>query len=147
MTKSDKVLWTISAIVLIAIVIALVKQFVPSPDPVSKPKSRPAPTTVSNTYINQYAGGYTVEVIGYTADDIESYVLRRDGTVKWMWILPDASQGARVDSEKSGSWTASEGKIVISIRGNTGTIREEFRMRSGRFYSTTSTDRYLKPTE
>ena len=109
--------------------------------------SNSSSTPVSNTWISKYAGGYTVEVSGYSGGDIESYVLRNNGTATWLWIVPDASQGARTESKKSGSWTASEGSIRISIRGNTGMIKEDFKMRNGRFYSTSSSDRYLKPTQ
>lgn len=145
MKNSVKVLWAISAIVTILIVVALVKEVAPSPGPTTKPTPKSAPVT--NPYLSKYAGGYTVEVTGYSGGDIESYVLHSNGSAKWMWIVPDASQGARVDSEKSGSWTASDGVIAISIRGKTGTIKEDFRLRGDRFYSTTSSDRYLKPTQ
>ncbi len=105
----------------------------------------PAVTKTVNKYIYLYAGSYYVRIDGMGAGEAEEvFVLHKDGTAKWIWIVPDRSAGAKVDSEKSGSWTASGGRIVISVQGNTGVITEEFNQNGGRFQSTTSRDRYLK---
>jgi len=145
MKKPERILWVLSALIVVLMVIALVKRF--GPDPSSKPDLTPIAPVESNPYLSKYAGGYTVEVIGYTGTDIESFVLRKDGTATWMHIVPDAAKGARTDSKKYGTWKASEGKIVISIKGNTGTVTEEFNYRNEKFRSTISAGRYLKPTE
>ncbi len=60
-----------------------------------------------------------------------------------IFIVPDDVKGARTDSKKYGTWKASEGKIVISVKGNTGIITEEFNYRNDRFRSTISAGRYL----
>lgn len=84
-----------------------------------------------------------MEVVGYTGTDIESFILRKDATATWMMIVPDATKGARTESKKYGTWTAAENKVVISIKGNTGTIIEEFNYRNDKFRSTISAGRYL----
>lgn len=142
---TKKIVGTVSLVVLILIVIALVRGF--GSDPAELRDSEPAVSKVSDTFLLKYAGGYSVEVDGYSDTDKESYVLRKNGTVTWMLIVPDASQGERTASEKYGTWTATEGNIVISIQGNTGTITEEFNYRNDKFHSTLTAGRYLKPTE
>lgn len=142
---SKKIVGAVSLVVLIIIVIALVNGF--GSDPAAIPDLKPAASTVHNAFLSEYAGEYTVEVDGYSDTDKESYVLRKNGTATWMLIVPDASQGERKASEKYGTWTATEGNIVISIQGNTGTITEEFDYRNDRFRSTISAGRYLKAIE
>ena len=112
------------------------------------PKPSPAPAAVVNTFVTQYAGVYTVALIESSSDEArEVYELKEDGTAKWMWIVPDAEQGVKVDYEKTGAWTASEGRIEISVQGNSGMITEVFELRSGSFYSTKESDRYLKQNQ
>ena len=142
---SKKIVGAVSLVVLIIIVIALVKGF--GSDPAAIPDPKTAASTVNNAFLSKYAGGYSVEVDGYSETDKESYVLMKNGTAAWMLIVADASQGARTASKKYGTWTATEGNIVISIQGNTGTITEEYDYRNDRFCSITSSGRCLKPTE
>ena len=142
---SKKIVGVVSLVVLIIIVIALVKGF--GSDPALIPDLKPADSTVNNAFLSEYAGEYTVKVDGYSDTEKESYVLRKNGTAAWMLIIADDSQGARTASEKYGTWTATEGNIVISIQGNTGTITEEFNYQNDRFLSILTAGRYLKPTE
>src|SRR5690606_39157978 len=75
----------------------------------------------SSPFIKEYAGGYMIEVNDAPSNqNAEGYALRTDGTAKWMWIINDGSGGANIQSEKSGTWTASDGRIIVSINGNSG---------------------------
>lgn len=141
MKSQRRLLYTLLVIVVLAMVATIVKRSVTPRDPLPDPKPR---TTIEvNGYHTKYAGGYTVEVVGYTGTDIESFILRKDATATWMMIVPDATKGARTESKKYGTWTAAENKVVISIKGNTGTIIEEFNYRNDKFRSTISAGRYL----
>jgi len=101
----------------------------------------------NNKYFVEYAGGYTIEIIGYSSnDEAELYVLHLNGKAKWMLISNDRSGKAKIMSEKSGSWTADEGRMKITIQGNTGPIVEEYLLKNGKFVNTISEDRYLQRT-
>ena len=100
---------------------------------------------IVNPYHEKYAGGYTIEVKGYTSDtDAELYVLHKSGSAKWMLITVQPGRQAKVVSEKMGTWNASVDKITISIKGNTGLIVEEYSLIGGKFIFG---DRSLKKTE
>ena len=101
-----------------------------------------------NKYLATYSGGYTIEILGYSSDDdVEAYALHENGKAKWMLIVNDGYGDAKIMSEKSGVWIASEGKIKITIQGNTGSIVEEYVLKNGNFVNTLSEDRYLKRTK
>jgi len=101
----------------------------------------------SSTYLSKYAGGYTVKVPNVSTDDeVELYLLHKNSKAKWMWIVNDGYGNANIKSEKTGTWTAELNKIIINIRGNTGTIKEEFIMKNGQFHDT-FTNRYLERTK
>lgn len=100
---------------------------------------------VSNPFVQKYAGGYMIEVRGISSDrDAEGYALRKDGTAKWMWIVNDGNGGANIQSEKTGTWTASDGQITVSINGNIGIIEETWQLKNDMFYDTNNPNRYLK---
>lgn len=144
--KTQKIiLYVLIALVLVAMVPAIIKKLNSPSEPL--PDSTRLTSVEINSYHTKYAGGYTVEVVGYTGSGTESFILRKDGTATWMLIVPDATKGARTEAKKYGTWTASENKVVISIRGNTGLIKEEFNYRNGKFRSTVSAGRYLKSTK
>lgn len=90
---------------------------------------------INDEYIEKYAGGYEVEVKGISSyNSVEVYILRKDGSAKWMYILNDGNGGANVDSEKDGKWEATKTSITIDINGNTGLITEKFNLKDGEFY-------------
>ena len=64
-----------------------------------------------------------------------------------MWIKNDGNGNAKIMSKKNGIWTAEEGKIKITIQGNTGPIVEEYVLKNGKFVNTLSEDRYLQRTK
>ncbi len=100
---------------------------------------------VVNPYHEKYAGGYMVEVKGYTSDtDAELFVLHKSGSAKWMWIMVQSDGKTKIVSEKTGTWNASEDKITISVKGNTGLVVEEYKFIGGKF---SLGDRSLKKTE
>ncbi|MCJ7649427.1 MAG: hypothetical protein MUP85_12495 [Candidatus Lokiarchaeota archaeon] len=102
----------------------------------------------NNKYLSTYSGGYTIEILGYSSDnDVEAYALHENGNAKWMWIKNDGYGNAKIMSEKIGIWTAEEGKIKITIQGNTGPIVEEYVLKNGKFVSTLFEDHYLKRTK
>ena len=101
-----------------------------------------------NKYLETYSGGYTIEVLGHSSNnDAEAYALHENGNAKWMLIENDGYGNAKIMSEKSGVWTADEGKIKITIQGNTDPIVEEYILKNGKFVNTLSEDRYLKRTK
>ena len=98
----------------------------------------------NNVYLDKYAGGYQVDVNNISSNnDAEVYVLRNDGSAKWMYILNDGNGGAKIQSEKNGNWTASENNITITINGNSGSIIEEFDLKNGEFYDKLTGERKL----
>jgi len=102
----------------------------------------------NNKYLSIYSGGYTEEILGYSSNnDVEAYALHENGNAKWMWIKNDGYGNAKIMSEKIGIWTAEEGKIKITIQGNTGPIVEEYVLKNGKFFSTLFEDHYLKRTK
>lgn len=99
----------------------------------------------NNIYIDKYAGGYKVEVKNiYSNTTAEVYILRNDGSAKWMYIINDRNGGADVKSEKIGNWNATENSITINVNGNTGVITEEFKLINGEFYDSLTGERTLK---
>jgi len=102
----------------------------------------------NNKYLSEYSGGYTIENLGYSSDnEIEAYALHKNGNAKWMLIVNDGYGNAKIMSETSGVWSASLGKIKITIQGNTGAIVEEYILKNDKFVNALSEDRYLKPTK
>ena len=98
-------------------------------------KSSEMKESSNNKYLVEYSGGYTIEILNYSSnDDAEVYALHENGNAKIM-------------SEKIGIWTAEEGKIKITIQGNTGPIVEEYVLKNGIFVSTLFEDHYLKHTK
>lgn len=98
-----------------------------------------------NPFMQQYAGGYIVEVNGISNEESgEIYVLHENGNAKWMWIKIKPGGQTEVQSEKSGSWTATQDNISITIDGNTGIIIEQYKLINNRFVSG---DRYLSKSE
>jgi archaellum component FlaF (FlaF/FlaG flagellin family) len=102
----------------------------------------------NDKYLATYSGGYTIEILGYPSDnDVEAYALHENGSAKWMLIVNDRYGNAKIMSEKSGVWLADEGKIKVTIQGNTGPIVEEYVLKNGQFVNTLSEARYLKRTK
>lgn len=100
---------------------------------------------INNQYIEEYAGGYQVEVKNVSShNSTEIYILRNDGSAKWMYILNDGNGGANVDSEKEGKWEATKNSITIEIKGNTGLITERFDLKNGEFYDDLTGERKLQ---
>lgn len=122
-----------------------------------KPKdqsSQSSSSEVDNPYLKKYTGGYTVEIKGISVTKIdgitEVYVLAQNGLAKWMQVKNDGRGGTSVESEESGTWTATETKISITtktltIYGKSETVTEEYILQNGTFVFTLSNDRYLKP--
>lgn len=101
-----------------------------------------------NEYTAKYAGGYTVELEGVNSDDAaEIYILRNDGSAKWIYLKNDGTEGGKIESEKSGNWSATDKSISITCEGNSGPITENFEIKNGVFYDTMSGDRFLKPKQ
>jgi hypothetical protein len=100
---------------------------------------------VTNEFQIKYAGAYTVELDNMSSNDaMEVYILRKDGTAKWMYLKNDGSGGANIESEKPGSWKGTETSISITCEGNSGFITEDFQLKQGRFSDTLTGERYLK---
>jgi phosphomannomutase len=98
----------------------------------------------TNKFTEKYAGGYTVELANSnTITDAEVYILRPDGSAKRIHIKNE-NGNAQVDSEKIGTWSATENSISITCEGNSGPLTESFQKRNGVFYDTSTGDRYLK---
>lgn len=105
-------------------------------------------TKTDSLYLKRYAGVYTIEINGNeSANEIEAYELFENGQAKWMWMGNNGVGDANVRSTKSGTWTANEQKISITLQGNSGPITEDYVLQNGTFTSTFSQDRYLKPNE
>lgn len=101
-----------------------------------------------NLFLKEYAGAYTIEISGINnSDEIEAYTLHESGSAKWLYIVPDNVEGAKLTSEKTGTWTAEDGKISITIQGNAGLITEDYELKNGRFINVLISDRYLKETK
>ena len=97
-----------------------------------------------NEYLNKYSGGYTVELDNVLPNtSAEVYILKSDGTAKWMYIKNDGGN-AEIESEKLGDWSATETSITITCAGNSGSITEDFKLKDGRFYDTLTGERYLR---
>ena len=109
-------------------------------------KAHSTPVAVSQ-YVKKYAGGYTIEVKGFSGLATEAYALRDDGTATWMWIEPNSTGGAKVVDKKTGSWEATATSITTKINGKSGIIIESYTVRNGIFVSNSSSDRYLKHSE
>ncbi len=94
-----------------------------------------------NPFLEKYEGGYMIEVKGYASNsEAEMFVLHKNGVAQWMYVtLIDGK--SNVASEKSGNWTATENKITITIKGNSGNIVEEYIKTSDQF---NCVDRSLK---
>ncbi len=103
--------------------------------------------TVVNPYLKKYAGGYTIEVRGFSGAVVEAYALREDGTASWMWIEPNGMGGAREVEKKTGTWNATETTISTKINGKSGLIVEIYTLKNGVFVNNISSDRYLKPSK
>jgi len=86
-----------------------------------------------NPFLEKYEGGYMIDVKGYVSNsETEMFVLHKNGVAQWMYVtLIDGK--SNVASEKSGNWTATENKITITIKGNSGNIVEEYIRTSDRF--------------
>lgn len=101
----------------------------------------------ANPFLQKYAGGYTIEVKGISSDDaVEAFALNQNGKATWMYIKDDVNGNPKISSKKIGTWTAQEGKISVSVQGNTGVITEEYILNDEVFVSSFSSDRYLKVT-
>ena len=89
-----------------------------------------------------------IEVDGVSNDQsAEAYALRKDGTASWMWIVNNGFGEASIQSKKVGTWTAEDGRIIISIAGNSGMIIETWRLQNGIFYDIENRSRHLKTKE
>ena len=86
-----------------------------------------------NPFMEKYEGGYMIEVKGYASNsEAEMFVLHKNGTAQWMYVTLINGK-SNVASEKSGNWAATENKITIRIKGNSGDIVEEYVKTSDRF--------------
>lgn len=88
------------------------------------------------SYTVKYAGAY-----GISPDGAEAYALRADGSCVWIYGW---KEGGQVKTQKkTGTWSAEEGYIRISIQGKTGIIVEEYLMKSGKFVNKAEPSRFL----
>lgn len=86
-----------------------------------------------NPFLEKYEGGYMIEVKGYASNsEAEMFVLHKNGIAQWMYVTLINGK-SNVASEKSGNWTATENKITITIKGNSGDIVEEYVKTSDQF--------------
>lgn len=111
--------------------------------------SKTSPVEDVNPYFKKYAGAYTAEIKGKSVTEIdgrvEVYLLTANGQAKWMMIKNDGNGGAVIESEQTGTWTATETKISITAGNNSGTLTEDYILQNGIFVYSVSKDRYLKP--
>ena len=91
-------------------------------------------------FLEKYSGSYNIMV---GSDGSEAYALKADGSAVWVYGWKNSS-GKIQAQKKYGTWTAREGFISVSIKGNRGTITEEYRMKGGRFVSSSNPQAYLK---
>jgi len=114
----------------------------PKPKEQGPPATEPAAVKKENPFLAQYAGAYEIKVKGYSGTDKESYELLKYGSAKWIMtsFLSDTSSRAWI---KSGTWTASDGEINVTIEGNSGDIKLTYNLQNGRFVEDLSSDRYL----
>jgi hypothetical protein len=86
-----------------------------------------------NPLMAKYAGGYIVEVKGVpNTEEGELFVLHQNSQAKWLWI--EVKNGtSEIKSEKTGSWTATEDKITITIDGNSEPIIETYNLVEDKF--------------
>jgi hypothetical protein len=87
-------------------------------------------------YLERYAGAYSI-----SPDGAEAYTLKSDGTA--IWVFGWMESGKVKTQQKSGSWTAQQGKIKIKINGNTGLIIEDYEFKGGKFRSVEDFSRSL----
>ena len=111
----------------------------------SPSEQSPSVNSTINPFMQKYAGGYIVEVNGVpNTDEGELYVLHQNGSAKWLWISVLSNGSTQVKSEKTGIWEATQNKITITIKGNTGNIVETYSLVGDKFVNG---DRSLKRTE
>jgi hypothetical protein len=91
-------------------------------------------------YLKKYAGTYSIMVGN---DGSEAYALAENGSAVWINGWKDSS-GKLQTQKKSGSWTAGDGNIKVTINGNTGKIIQEYKIKNGRFVSVDDSRTYLK---
>lgn len=117
--------------------------------PQNLPSDESEPPQVPNRidWKREYAGSYSIEVDSISSSpEMEVYVLHEDGSAKRIYLVSDFAGGARIHSEKSGLWDASQYSISITVQDNSGLITETYSFRGGRFVNERIDDRYLKPT-
>lgn len=118
-----------------------------TPDNTSHENEIPRSVKQVDPLLEKYSGGYYVDVAGVPSNDVmESYVLSKDGSAKWLYIVNDGANGAKVDSKKYGTWTVTENEITINIQGNTGLITEKYILSNGVFRDDLTGKRQLKLT-
>ena len=61
-------------------------------------------------------GTYEIKVKGYSGTDKKYYDLQRDGSAVWKMT-------GSCSAQKSGKWTASDGEIILTIKGNSVEIK------------------------
>jgi hypothetical protein len=99
----------------------------------------------NNPFVKKFAGSYLVEIKGLPiSNKVEAYALAENGMAKWMFIEEDSNGQAKATSKKSGTWTATETQISITIEGNSGSIIEDYILTNGIFVNTISSERFLK---
>lgn len=86
----------------------------------------------------KFSGTYEIMYQGYNGSDSERYELKANGVAVWTHKARSGS------STKSGTWTAGEEDITVSITGNTGVISEGFALKGKRLVSKDDKNRYLR---
>ncbi len=89
--------------------------------------------------LEQFSGNYIIKVKGYSSgNEIEKYTLYKDGTAEWRYI---EKPSYKIISLKKGRWNVEPNLIKITIKGNTGEISENYKLKNGKWEFG---DRYLE---
>ncbi|RDC66165.1 hypothetical protein [Adhaeribacter pallidiroseus] len=97
-------------------------------------------------YTTKYAGNYTVKSDHYALSDAkEIYVLKYDGTAKWMFV--DVNENIPLEKAKYGIWRVNGSILNISYQEDNHVETEHFVLEDGCFYDKNSGKRYLQLTQ
>ncbi len=97
-------------------------------------------------YTTKYAGNYTVKSNTKHCDAAkEIYVLKYDGTAKWMFV--DVDENIPLEKAKYGIWRVNGSTLNISYQEDNQVETEHFVLEDGCFYDKNSDERYLQLTQ
>ena len=97
-------------------------------------------------FTTKYAGNYTVKSDQYSVSEAkEIYVLRYDGTAKWMFV--DVNESIPLEKTKYGIWHVNGSTLNITYQDENRLETEHFVLDDGCFYDQNSGERYLQLTQ